>query len=45
MSLFTLATAAMRTDVRFQALCRGIGLNDYWKVAGRAPNAFLKVRV
>lgn len=44
MNLFTPATAAMRTDARFAALCRGIKLTDYWKLAGRAPDAFLKVR-
>lgn len=43
MNLFTPATAAMRRQSRFAALCRGIGLTDYWRHPGYAPDAFLKV--
>ena len=44
MNLFTPATIAMREDPRFVALCRGIKLPEYWKLAGHAPDDFLKVR-
>ncbi len=41
MSLFTPATASMRGDPRFAALCDGIGLTSYWRRRGIGPDAFL----
>lgn len=41
MNLFTPATAAMRADPRFQLLCDGIGLTEYWRRRGIGPDAFL----
>lgn len=38
MNLFTPATAAMRTDPRFNQLCDGIGLTDYWAKRKIAPD-------
>lgn len=38
MMLFTPAAAAMRSDIRFPALCEGCGLADYWKRRGVAPD-------
>ena len=31
MNLFTPATAAMRADPRFEALCDGMGMTNYWR--------------
>lgn len=41
MNLFTPATAPMRADPRFAALCDGLGLTRYWRVRGVGPDAFL----
>lgn len=38
MMLFTPATAAMRDDIRFSALCEGCGLADYWNRRGVSPD-------
>lgn len=38
MPMFTPATAAMRADPRFDALCREIGLTAYWRARGVTPD-------
>jgi DNA-binding winged helix-turn-helix (wHTH) protein/Tfp pilus assembly protein PilF len=38
MFLWTPATAAMRADPRFVALCDGIGLTEYWRRRGIRPD-------
>lgn len=38
MMLFTPATAALRADPRFGALCEGIGLADYWRRRAVRPD-------
>lgn len=38
--LFTPPCAAMRVDPRFNELCEGIGLTDYWRKRGVRPDAF-----
>ena len=38
MNLFTPVTAAMRQDPRFNTLCDGIGLTEYWKRRGIKPD-------
>jgi len=40
LGLFTPATKAMRLDARFEPLCEGLGLSEYWRQRGR-PDAFL----
>lgn len=37
-NLFTPATAAMRADPRFEALCDGLGMVEYWRTAGVTPD-------
>ena len=37
-SLFVPATQAMRADPRFKVLVEEIGLSDYWRGAGKAPD-------
>jgi DNA-binding winged helix-turn-helix (wHTH) protein/tetratricopeptide (TPR) repeat protein len=39
MNLFTPATAAMRADPRFRALCEGMGMMAYWRKRGIWPDA------
>jgi DNA-binding winged helix-turn-helix (wHTH) protein len=41
--LFTPPAAAMRADPRFDALCQGIGLTDYWTKRGVRPDYQLGV--
>jgi len=36
--LFTPPVAVLRKDVRFQALCDGIGLTEYWRTRGVKPD-------
>lgn len=43
MMLFVPVTAPMRADPRFDDLCRGSGLRDYWRQSGRWPD-FLGTR-
>jgi DNA-binding winged helix-turn-helix (wHTH) protein/Flp pilus assembly protein TadD len=38
MNLFTPATKGMREDPRFAELCHGIGLTDFWRRRGIAPD-------
>lgn len=38
MNLFTPATAAMRSDVRFKSLCEGMGMTAYWQQRGVWPD-------
>jgi hypothetical protein len=43
MNLFTPATAAMRADARFHALCDGMGMTAYWRQRGVAPDRFFNL--
>lgn len=43
MNLFTPATAAMRADPRFEALCDGMGMSAYWRARGVAPDPMYKL--
>jgi len=36
--LFTFETKSIRSDARFDELVRNIGLEDYWRTTGRAPD-------
>jgi tetratricopeptide (TPR) repeat protein len=41
--LFTPPTEPLRTDPRFDVLCEGIGLTDYWRARGLRPDYQAKV--
>lgn len=41
LGLFTPPAQAMRVDPRFAPLAHGLGLTDYWRRRGIAPDAFL----
>lgn len=43
MNLFTPATAAMRTDSRFEGLCDGIGMTAYWRKRGIWPDPMFRL--
>jgi hypothetical protein len=43
MNLFTPATAAMRSDPRFERLCAGIGLIAYWRKRGIWPDPMFRL--
>jgi len=43
MNLFTPATAAMRSDPRFEALCDGIGMTAYWRKRGIWPDPMFRL--
>lgn len=43
MNLFTPATAAMRSDPRFEGLCEGIGMSAYWRKRGIWPDPMFRL--
>jgi hypothetical protein len=43
MNLFTPATAALRSDPRFERLCAGIGLIAYWRKRGIWPDPMFRL--
>lgn len=43
MNLFTPATAAMRSDPRFEGLCDGIGMTAYWRKRGIWPDPIFRL--
>ena len=43
MNLFTPATAAMRSDPRFERLCDGIGMTAYWRKRGIWPDPMFRL--
>ena len=43
MNLFTPATAAMRSDPRFEGLCDGIGMTAYWRKRGIWPDPMFRL--
>ena len=43
MNLFTPATAAMRSDPRFEGLCDGIGMTAYWRKRGIWPDRMFRL--
>ncbi len=43
MNLFTPATAAMRSDRRFEGLCDGIGMTAYWRKRGIWPDPMFRL--
>ena len=44
MNLFTPATAAMRSDPRFERLCNGMGMIDYWRKYRVAPDPIFGIK-
>ena len=43
MNLFTPATAALRSDPRFEGLCDGIGMTNYWRKRGIWPDSMFRL--
>lgn len=43
MNLFTPATAALRSDPRFEGLCGGIGMSAYWRKRGIWPDPIFRL--
>lgn len=43
MNLFTPATAALRSDPRFEGLCDGIGMSAYWRKRGIWPDPIFRL--